>query len=225
MPQVHGASRQALGYVRRVLEVEANSATDNPLVFPDEAMVLSAGNFHAQPVAQALDLLVMALADLAAMSERRTERLLNPDLSGLPAFLTPDPGLRSGLMIAQVTAADLLAELRALAHPVSVDSVPTSANQEDHVSMGTIACRQARMVLENATWVVAIEVMSAAQALDFRAGLRPGVGAHAAHQRVRATLPHLEHDEYLQPGLAKVRELVRSGELLRSAEAAAGSVR
>lgn len=211
MPQVHGASRQALGYVRRVLEVEANSATDNPLVFPDEAMVLSAGNFHAQPVAQALDLLVMALADLAAMSERRTERLLNPDLSGLPAFLTPDPGLRSGLMIAQVTAADLLAELRALAHPVSVDSVPTSANQEDHVSMGMAAARKARRAVECVETVLAIELMTAAQALDFLRPLRPGEGVEEVHRHVRSVVPPLDEDRELAPDLEAVRRLVAEG--------------
>jgi histidine ammonia-lyase len=225
VPQVHGAVRDALAYVRRVLEIEFDSVTDNPLLVVAEERAISAGNFHGEPLALAADHAALALAELANIAERRVEQMLNPALSGLPAFLAADGGLNSGLMISQYTAAALVSENKVLAHPASVDSIPTSANQEDHVSMGTIACRQARMVLENASWVVAIEVMSAAQALDFRAGLRPGIGVHAAHQRVRATLPHLEHDEYLRPGLTKVRELVRSGDLVRSAEAAAGSVR
>ena len=211
MPQVHGAARQALGYIRGVLEVEANSATDNPLVLPDEDKVLSAGNFHAQPVAHALDFLVLALADLGAMSERRIERLLNPDLSGLPAFLTPDPGLRSGLMIAQVTAADLLAELRGLANPVSVDSVPTSANQEDHVSMGMAAARKARRAVECAETILAVELMTAAQALDFLRPLRSGPGVEAAHEIIRSAVPALDEDRELAPDLEAIRLQVREG--------------
>ena len=224
VPQVHGAVRDALAYARSVLAVEFDSVTDNPLVVVDEGRAISAGNFHGEPLALAADHVKLALAELANIAERRVEQMLNPALSGLPAFLAVDGGLNSGLMISQYTAAALVSENKVLAHPASVDSIPTSANQEDHVSMGTIACRQARMVLENATWVIAIEVMSAAQALDFRAGLRPGVGVHAAHQRVRRELPHLERDEYLRPGLDKVRDLVRSGALVQSAEAVVGSL-
>ncbi len=224
VPQVHGAVRDALTYVRGVLETELASVTDNPLLIVEEGRALSAGNFHGEPLAFAADHAKVALAELANIAERRVEQMLNPALSGLPAFLAADGGLDSGLMISQYTAAALVSENKVLAHPASVDSIPTSANQEDHVSMGTIACRQARMVLENVTWVIAIEVMSAAQALDFRAGLRPGVGVHAAHQRVRRELPHLERDVYLRPGLDAVRELVRSGELVRSAEEAAGAL-
>ena len=225
VPQVHGAVRDALAYVRGVLEIELASATDNPLLVVDEERAVSAGNFHGEPLALAADHAKLALAELANIAERRVEQMLNPALSGLPAFLAADGGLNSGLMISQYTAAALVSENKVLAHPASVDSIPTSANQEDHVSMGTIACRQARMVLENASWVIAIEVMSAAQALDFRAGVRPGVGVHAAHERVRRALPHLEEDVYLRPGLDAVRALVRSGEFVRSAERAVGPLR
>jgi len=225
VPQVHGAVRDALAYVRGVLEIELASATDNPLLVVDEERAVSAGNFHGEPLALAADHAKLALAELANIAERRVEQMLNPALSGLPAFLAADGGLNSGLMISQYTAAALVSENKVLAHPASVDSIPTSANQEDHVSMGTIACRQARMVLENASWVIAIEVMSAAQALDFRAGVRPGLGVHAAHERVRRALPHLEEDVYLRPGLDAVRALVRSGEFVRSAEGAVGALR
>ena len=225
VPQVHGAVRDALRHARGVLEIELASVTDNPLLLVDEGRAVSAGNFHGEPLALAADHAKLALAELANISERRVEQMLNPALSGLPAFLAGDGGLDSGLMVSQYTAAALVSENKVLAHPASVDSIPTSANQEDHVSMGTIACRQAREVLENATWVIAIEVMSAAQALDFHAGLAPGVGVAAAHARVRAALPHLEHDAYLRPGLDRVRELVRSGELVRVVEAEVGALR
>ncbi len=225
VPQVHGAVRDALRHARGVLEIELASVTDNPLLLVDEGRAVSAGNFHGEPLALAADHAKLAVAELANISERRVEQMLNPALSGLPAFLAGDGGLDSGLMVSQYTAAALVSENKVLAHPASVDSIPTSANQEDHVSMGTIACRQAREVLENATWVIAIEVMSAAQALDFHAGLTPGAGVAAAHARVRAALPHLEHDTYLRPGLDRVRELVRSAALVQSAEAVAGALR
>ena len=225
VPQVHGAVRDALRHARGVLEIEFASVTDNPLLLVDEGRAVSAGNFHGEPLALAADHVKIALAELANISERRVEQMLNPALSGLPAFLAGDGGLDSGLMVSQYTAAALVSENKVLAHPASVDSIPTSANQEDHVSMGTIACRQAREVLENATWVVAIEVMSAAQALDFHAGLAPGLGVAAAYARVRAALPHLEHDAYLRPGLDRVRELVRGGALARAAEEAVGALR
>jgi histidine ammonia-lyase len=225
VPQVHGAVRDALRHVRAVVEIEMASVTDNPLLLVEEARAISAGNFHGEPLALAADHAKVALAELASISERRVEQMLNPALSGLPAFLAVDGGLNSGLMVSQYTAAALVSENKVLAHPASVDSIPTSANQEDHVSMGTIGCRQAREVLENATWVIAIEVMSAAQALDFRAGLAPGAGVAAAHGCVRSALPHLDHDVYLRPGLDRVRELVRSGDLVRCAEAAVGRLR
>ncbi len=219
MPQVHGAARNALAYVRSVLETEVNSATDNPLVFPDEedGLVLSGGNFHGQPVAQVLDLLAIALADLSSMSERRIERLVNPDLSGLPAFLTRHPGLSSGMMLAQITAAALVSESKVLAHPASVDSIPTGAGKEDHVSMGTSAARKAKQVLRNAEAVLGIELMCAAQALEFLKPLRPGAGVERAYRRVRERIAPLERDRVLAPDIEAAAELVRSGALARLA--------
>jgi histidine ammonia-lyase len=215
MPQVHGAARNAFGYIRSVLETEANSATDNPLIFPDEegGLVVSGGNFHGQPVAQVLDLLAIALTDLASMSERRTERLVNPDLSDLPAFLTRDPGVNSGMMLAQITAAALVSESKVLCHPASVDSIPTGASKEDHVSMGTSAARKARQVLRNSEAVVGIELMCAAQALEFLRPLRPGVGVDRAYRLVRERIAPLEEDRVLAPDIAVATELVRSGAL------------
>jgi histidine ammonia-lyase len=214
MPQVHGAAREAMAYVRGILETEANSATDNPLVFPETGTIASGGNFHAQLVSQALDLLCICVADLAAISERRVERLLNPDLSmGLPAFLTEQPGLRSGLMIAQVTAVDLLAEMRVLAHPASVDSVPTSANQEDHVSMGLASARKARKAVEHLERVLAIEVLCAAQGLEFRRPLLAGRGVEAAHAEVRSVVPALGEDRVLGPDLDALKRMIQAGRL------------
>ena len=214
MPQVHGAAREALAYVRGILETEANSATDNPLVFPEAGVVVSGGNFHAQIVSQALDLLAIAVADLAAISERRVERLLNPDLSmGLPAFLTSHAGLESGFMIVQVTAVDLLAEMRILSHPASVDSVTTSANQEDHVSMGLAAARKARRSVACLQKVLATELMCAAQGIEFRRPLRSSDPIEAAHARIRLDVPKLEGDRVLGPDLDALTDLIRSGEL------------
>jgi histidine ammonia-lyase len=212
MPQVHGAARQALGYLRVVLEVEVNSVTDNPLILTDLGEVVSAGHFHAQIVAQALDFACIALADLASISERRIERLLNPDLSqGLPAFLARSPGLESGLMIVQVTAADLLAELRVLAHPASVDSVPTSAGQEDHVSMGLAAARKARRAVACLEGVAAVELMCAAQGIEYRRPLRAGLGVERAHARIRARVAPLDGDRTTAGDLEAIRALVREG--------------
>jgi histidine ammonia-lyase len=212
VPQVHGAARQAFTYVRGILETEANSATDNPLVFADAGVVVSGGNFHAQIVSQALDLLTIAVADLASISERRIERMLNPDLSmGLPAFLAGRPGLESGFMIAQVTAVDLLSELRILAHPASVDSVTTSANQEDHVSMGFAAARKARRAVHCLERVVATELMCAAEALEYRRPLTAGVGVEMAYARVRERVARLTGDRSLGPDLDALTELVRTG--------------
>lgn len=214
MPQVHGAAREALAYVRGILEIEANSATDNPLVFPEAGVVVSGGNFHAQIVSQALDLLAIVAADLASISERRVERLLNPDLSmGLPAFLTSRAGLESGFMIAQVTAVDLLAEMRILSHPASVDSVTTSANQEDHVSMGLTAARKVRRSVACLERVLATELMCAAQGIDFRRPLRSSEAIEAAHARIRLDVPKLDGDRVLGPDLDALTDLIRSGEL------------
>lgn len=211
MPQVHGAARQTAAYVGKVLGTEANSTTDNPLVLPDVEAVISAGNFHAQVVSQALDYMAIALADLGAISERRTERLLNPDLSGHPAFLAAEPGLESGLMIAQVTAVDLLSEMRVVAHPASVDSVPTSASQEDHVSMGLAAARKLRRSVECLESILAIELICAAQSLDLLLPLRPGRGVEEAYQAIRELVPPLEGDRVLAPDLAAVAGMIRDG--------------
>lgn len=212
VPQVHGAAWHALAYVRGILETEANSATDNPLVFPEADTVVSGGNFHAQIVSQALDLLAIACADLAAIAERRIERLLNPDLSmGLPAFLTARPGLESGFMIAQVTAVDLLAELRILSHPASVDSVTTSANQEDHVSMGMAAARKADRAVSCLERVLATELMCAAEGIEYRRPLTAGRGVEVAHRRVRDRVARLTGDRALGGDLEAMTDLVREG--------------
>jgi histidine ammonia-lyase len=218
MPQVHGAARQAMRYARQVLEVEANSATDNPLIFPDPAgggggRIISGGNFHGQPVAQVLDLLAMACADLASISERRLARLVDPSLSGLPAFLTPDPGTNSGFMIPQIVAASLVSELKQLASPASVDSIPTDANKEDHVSMGMTAARQARDAVQLLETVLALELLAAAQGLEFLRPLRPGRGVAAAYDRIRDRVAPLERDRVMGPDIAAVEALVRAGDL------------
>jgi histidine ammonia-lyase len=211
MPQVHGAARQAFRYARQVLEVEANSATDNPLIFPEDGRILSGGNFHGQPVAQVLDLVAIACADLASISERRLARLVDPDLSGLPAFLTPEPGTNSGFMVPQIAAASLVNEIRLLAAPASVDSIPTDANKEDHVSMGMTAARQARDAVALLETVLALELLAAAQGLDFLRPLRPGRGVEAAHARIRDRVQPLGRDRVLGPDIAAVEELVRAG--------------
>jgi histidine ammonia-lyase len=212
MPQVHGASRDAVAYVRGVLETEIDSVTDNPLVFP-EGDVLSGGNFHGQPLALAMDFLAIAVAELASISERRIERLVNPALSaGLPAFLTREGGLNDGFMVAQYTAAALVSENKVLAHPASVDSIPTSANQEDHVSMGAIAARHAREVLENAQTVLAIELLCACQGIELR-GRVSGPPVARAFGLLRERVPVLDEDRPLDGDIAKALELVRSGEL------------
>ncbi|HEX6693710.1 MAG TPA: histidine ammonia-lyase [Longimicrobiales bacterium] len=213
MPQVHGAARQALAYVRQVLEIEANSVTDNPLIFPDDGEILSGGNFHGQPVSQALDLLSIALADLGSIAERRIARLVDPALSGLPAFLTKDPGVNSGLMMAQIVAAALVADLRLRAHPASVDSVPTDANKEDHVSMGVHAALKAREAVGILQSLLAIELLTAAQALEFLKPLRPARRVELACELVRERVPPLEQDRVLAGDIDALEDLVRSGVL------------
>ncbi len=211
MPQIHGAARNALAYTRTILETEVNAVTDNPLVFPEEGAVISAGNFHAQIVSQALDLLCLAVTDLVSVSERRIERLLNPDLSNLPAFLAPEPGLNSGYMILQVTVADLLSEVRGLATPASVDSVPTSAGQEDHVSMGLWSARKARRSVAILEVAVAGELLAAAQALEYRRPLRPSPPLARARDLIREKVPALGDDRPVAPDLEAIRSLVASG--------------
>ena len=213
MPQVHGAARDVLAELERVLRVEINAATDNPLVFPS-GEVISGGNFHGEPLALALDYATMAVAELASISERRTARLVDAHLSGLPAFLSERPGVESGLMIAHYTAAALVNELQTLSHPSSVDTIPTSANQEDHVSMGATSALHLREAIDRAEQVLAIEALCAAQGLDFRAPLRAGAGAARAHEIIRERVPHLDADRPPAPDIAAVRELVRAGDLL-----------
>ena len=223
-PQVHGASHDAIQYARRVIETEMNSATNNPLVFSDIEEILLGGNFHGQPVALALDFLAMAAAELANIAERRIERLVNPMLSGLPAFLVKDGGLNSGFMIAQYTAAALVSENKVLAHPASVDSIPTSANKEDHVSMGTIAARKCRDIVANAEQVVAIELLCAAQGLDLFTNLKPGKGTMAAYRIIRQHVSFLEQDRLIAEDIATVRALIHSGDILNGVEEAIGSL-
>ena len=219
MPQVHGASRQLLGYVRDVLRVEINSATDNPLVFAGTGRVLSGGNFHGQIVAQALDLVPIACADLAAIAERRIARLVDPAMSGLPAFLTDSPGLRSGLMMVQIGAASLVAEVRRLAVPASVDTIPTDNNKEDHVSMGVGAALKAERAVELLEAVLGMELLTACQALDFLGPLRTGAVAERARAALRAKVPRLAEDRILAPDIEAAAALVRDGTLAGIARA------
>lgn len=223
-PQVHGATKDALNYCRSVIETEMNASTNNPLIFSDSRDFLLGGNFHGQPVGLALDFLSMAVSELANISERRVERLVNPKLSGLPAFLVSDGGLNSGFMIAQYTAAALVSENKVLCHPASVDSIPTSANKEDHVSMGTIAARQCREVVENAENVIAIELLCAAQALDLFTNMKPGAGTLEAYQVIRGAISHLDNDRILSRDIAAMRELIRSEKMLKAVEKKVGEL-
>lgn len=224
MPQVHGASRDAMDWIRTVLAREMNAATDNPLVFvreDGEADLISGGNFHGQPLALALDLLAIACAELANISERRLEQLVNPALSsGLPPFLAKDTGLDSGYMIAQVTAAALVSENKVLCHPASVDSIPSSAGKEDHVSMGSISATKAARVVEHLRQVIAIEIMVAAQGLDLRLPLKAGAGARAAHACVRERVRTLDGDRELHHDMNTVAEMVKERVLLQRVAAA-----
>ena len=222
MPQVHGAARDGIAYARRAVETEINSATDNPLIFAEAGKVVSGGNFHGQPVALALDVLAIATAALATIAERRIERLVNPHLSGLPAFLTREGGLHSGLMLAQYTAAALVSENKVLAHPASVDTIPTSANQEDHVSMGSIAARKAARVVEHVAQVMGIEALCAAQALEFRDFEQAAPAVRAAYRAVRRVIPPLERDRVLADDLAQAHALVVGGALVQAAEEVTG---
>ncbi len=222
MPQVHGTARDALAHITAVVEREMNSATDNPLIFADTNEVISGGNFHAQPIALASDLLAAAVADLSSISERRVENLVNPDLSGLPGFLTPHAGLNSGMMMVQVLAAALVSENKSLSFPASVDSIPTSANREDHVSMSTAAARKCRAVVANATRVLASELLCGAQGLEFHRPLKAGVGAEAAYQLIRQHVRPIGRDRTLHRDLEAVERLIRNGSLLATVEAACG---
>jgi histidine ammonia-lyase len=225
-PQVHGASRDLLGYVDYTVSTELNSATDNPLVLVEDNLLVSNGNFHGQPLAFALDALAMAVAELADIAERRVERLVNPSLSGgLPAFLTGDGGLNSGFMIPQYVAASLVSENKVLAHPASVDSIPTSAGQEDHVSMGNASGLKAWQVLANAERVLAIELLAGAQAVEFLAPLQPGKGVRATREFVRSLSPRLRDDRPLAGDIEEVAAAVRDGSLVDAVESEAGELR
>ena len=225
MPQVHGAARQAIEHVARILRIEAASVTDNPTVFADAGDVVSGGNFHGQPVSTPLDYLAIGVAELGSISERRIEQLVNPKLSpDLPAFLVEGSGLNSGFMMAQVTAAALASENKGLCHPASTDSIPTSAGQEDHVSMGPIAARKAARVVRHVERILGIELMVAAQALDFRAPLVPADGPRAAAAALRRVVDHLDADRILAPDLERASEIIGDGSLLRAVEAAVGEL-
>jgi histidine ammonia-lyase len=224
-PQVHGAARDLLDYVEGTVTVELNAATDNPLVLVEDELLVSNGNFHGQPLAFALDALAMATSELANISERRVERLVNPNLSdGLPAFLTPDGGLNSGFMIPQYVAASLVSENKSLCHPASVDSIPTSAGQEDHVSMGNASGLKAWQVLSNSERALAIELLAGAQAVEFLAPLEPGAGVRAAHAFVRSLSPRLGDDRPLSRDIEAVAEAIRDGSLLAAVEADVGEL-
>ena len=216
-PQVHGAYRDGFTYVRSVLEAELDSAIDNPSVLADRSEVLSGGNFHGESLALALDHLGLCLAGFATIAERRVARLVDPDLNnGLPAFLTDDPGRRSGFMLPQYTAASLVSENRSLCWPASSDSIPTSAGQEDHVSMGATSARKARSILANSERVIAVETLAAAQGLDLRVPLEPARGTDAARTLVRKVSPHLDEDRSLAGDIDEVASLIRRGEIIRT---------
>ncbi|HEY8395255.1 MAG TPA: histidine ammonia-lyase, partial [Bacilli bacterium] len=217
LSQVHGASRDALKYIKEKVEIEMNAATDNPLIFNEET-VISGGNFHGEVMAQAFDFLKIAVSELANISERRIERLVNPTLNaGLPPFLVAKPGLDSGFMIVQYSAASLVSENKVLAHPASVDSIPSSGNQEDHVSMGTIAARQAREIVKNCGKVLGMELFTACQALDFRKKAL-GVGTDAAYRYFRSLIPFLEKDEIMYPYLEKAEKIINDSKFLAAVE-------
>jgi histidine ammonia-lyase len=224
-PQVHGASKDAIEYSRKVVETEMNASTNNPLIFPESEEFLLGGNFHGQHIALAMDFLSMAVSELANIAERRIERLVNPQLSGLPAFLVSDGGINSGFMIAQYTAAALVSENKVLSHPACVDSIPTSANKEDHVSMGTISARKCRDVVKNSEHVIAIELLCGAQAMDLFTNMKPGEGTRVAYKIIRDAVRHLEKDRVLSEDIETIVKLVRNGKILKGVEEVIGALR
>ncbi|MHC4470943.1 MAG: histidine ammonia-lyase [Planctomycetota bacterium] len=225
VPQVHGAARDALRHTLAVLYREVNSATDNPLIFAEEGDVLPGGNFHGEPVALALDHATLALHELGSISERRIESIVNPTLSeGLPPFLAAEGGLQSGFMMAQVTAAALVCETRTLCSPAAAESIPTSANQEDHVSLAPLAARRAAQVAREVATILGIEILAACRGLDFRKPLRPGKGVAAVYDLVRERLPERDDDRPLSPEIETVRDLVLDGALVDAAESEAGAL-
>jgi len=224
LPQIHGASKDAIDYVLDKVNKEINAATDNPLIFPDDEQVISCGNFHGQPMALAFDFLGIALAELANSAERRIERLVNPSLSELPAFLTEKGGVNSGFMIMQYTAAALVSENKILAHPASVDSIPSSGNQEDHVSMGTIAARKANEILYNTRRVIAIELMTAAQGIEFSNPDKLGKGTKEAYKIIRQNITKLEEDRIMYVDIEKSIQLVENNDILKAVENTIGTL-
>ncbi len=225
-PQVHGASRDTIDYVKRVVEIEINSVTDNPIIFPETEEFISGGNFHGQPIALAMDYLGIALSEIANVSERRIERMVNSKLSEhLPAFLVKDEGINSGFMITQYTAASLVSENKVLAHPASVDSIPTSANQEDHVSMGTISARKAQTILSNVEFVLAIELLCVAQALDFLREFKPGDGVEAVYKLVREKVSHLDKDRVLHKDINVLKEMISTAIVLKKVQEKIGNLK
>jgi len=223
-PQVHGASKDAINYVRERVEIEINSVTDNPIIFPETREGISGGNFHGQPMALSFDFLGIALAELANISERRLERLVNPALSGLPAFLVEQGGLNSGFMIVQYSAAALVSENKILAHPASVDSIPSSANQEDHVSMGTIAARKAKEIMENVRRVIAMEMMCACQGIDLRGNKGLGKGTAPVYEAVRSQVQTLTEDRPLYEDINKCEDLIIDMSIIKACENKAGNI-
>jgi histidine ammonia-lyase len=212
-PQVMGAALDLLENAARTLTIEAAAVTDNPIVFADEDSAISGGNFHAQPVAFAADIVAMALCEVGSISERRVSVLVDPKMSGLPAFLTPDSGVNSGLMIPQVTAAALVSENKSLAYPVSVDSIPTSAGQEDHVSMAPIAARKAAQIARNAAGVIAVELMAGAEGIDYHAPLKTSPRLQSIHAAVRKLSPHFTADRYWADEMSALQAAVLAGEI------------
>ena len=224
IPQIHGASKDSVSYIESKVTIEINAVTDNPIIFKDTNEAISGGNFHGQPMALVFDFLKIALAEIANSCERRIERLVNPQLSGLPAFLTKNGGLNSGFMIAQYSAASLVSENKVLAHPASVDSISSSANQEDHVSMGTIAARQANEILGNVMHVLSIELLAACQAIDFDDNKKLGVGTRVAYDLVRREVPVLEEDRVMHLDMDKVFKLITSHEIVNEVQKTIGKL-
>ena len=226
VPQVHGASLDAFGYILSKVNIEMNAVTDNPIVFEDSNEAISAGNFHGQPMALAFDFLGIALSELANISERRLEHLVNPALGGFPAFLTKHGGLNSGFMIVQYSAASLVSENKVLAHPASVDSIPSSAGQEDHVSMGTIAARKAGEILKNVRRVLSMELMCACQAIDLMGGKKKlGAGTKPAYDTIRSVCKNLREDRPLYEDINRCEDVLKDGSLLKAVEAAVGELK
>jgi histidine ammonia-lyase len=218
MPQVHGPVRDCLDYVRTTVEIELNSATDNPLVFPDSGDVLSGGNFHGQALGLGFDFIAIGLSELASISERRIERLLNPDYGNLPPFLADNPGLNSGFMIAQVTAAALASENKVLSHPASVDSIPTSGNKEDHVAMAMGAALKLKQIVANLEKILAIEFLCAAQGLDYLRPLKPGAVVESAYAHIRARISHVSEDRALAEDIENMSLILNDREFMALAE-------